>query len=135
MPVREDVSLAGKRPRVLVVDDDPVVLELVRGWLEDAGYAVDVRESALGTTQQIAAEQPEVVLLDVMMPALSGDELAQLIRRHHRASLSSVILHSSLDPKQLAALVQKTGALGALSKTSNARHFIDGFDRLVAQRH
>ena len=123
-----------RKGRVLVVDDDPVILELVRGWLEEAGYAVEVRESALGTTQQVATEQPDVVLLDVMMPALSGGELAQLIRRHHRTSLASVILHSSLEPEELAALVQKTGALGALAKTSDGERFVAEFDRLVSSR-
>jgi CheY-like chemotaxis protein len=116
------------------VDDDPVVLELVRGWLEDAGYAVEVRESALGTTQQVATDQPDVVLLDVMMPALSGGELAQLIRRHHRTSLASVILHSSLDARELESLVTKTGALGALAKTNDAEQFVADFDRLMATR-
>jgi CheY-like chemotaxis protein len=119
---------------VLVVDDDPVVLELVRGWLEEAGYAVEVREAALGTAQQVAVDQPDVVLLDVMMPALSGSELAQLIRRHHRTSLASVILHSSLAPQELDALVAKTGALGALSKTNDAGKFLADFDRLMSIR-
>jgi CheY-like chemotaxis protein len=119
---------------VLVVDDDPVILELVRGWLEDAGYAVEVRDSALGTTQQVAIEQPDVVLLDVMMPALSGGELAQLIRRHHRTALASVILHSSLDRQELESLVAKTGALGALAKTNDADQFVADFDRLMSHR-
>jgi CheY-like chemotaxis protein len=119
---------------VLVVDDDPVVLELVRGWLEDAGYAVEVRESALGTTQQVASEQPDVVLLDVMMPALSGGELAHLIRRHHRTSLAAVILHSSLEQSELTALVQKTGALGAVPKTDDPERFVADFDRLMSLR-
>jgi len=116
------------------VDDDPVVLELVRGWLEDAGYAVEVRESALGTTQQVATEQPDVVLLDVMMPALSGGELAQLIRRHHRTALAQVILHSSLKADELQTLAAKTGALGALSKTNDAHQFVADFDRLMSSR-
>jgi CheY-like chemotaxis protein len=126
--------LPSRKARVLVVDDDPVVLELVRGWLEDAGYAVEVRESALGTAQQVAVDQPDIVLLDVMMPALSGGELAQLIRRHHRTALASVILHSSLEPAELADLVEKTGALGALPKTHDAERFVADFERLFAIR-
>jgi CheY-like chemotaxis protein len=134
-PVFRSVNFSlPRKARVLVVDDDPVVLELVRGWLEDAGYAVEVRESALGTTQQVATEQPDVVLLDVMMPALSGGELAQLIRRHHRTSLAAVILHSSLEADELQSLVVKTGALGALSKTNDAERFVADFNRLMSSR-
>jgi DNA-binding response OmpR family regulator len=123
-----------RKGRVLVVDDDPVILELVRGWLEEAGYAVEVRDSALGTAQQVLVDQPDVVLLDVMMPALSGSELAQLIRRHHRTSLASVIFHSSLEPEALQALVVKTGALGALPKTNDAESFVAAFERLMSHR-
>jgi len=126
------VNPSVRKTRVLVVDDDPVVLELVSGWLSDAGYAVEVRDSALGTAQQVASDQPDVVLLDVMMPALSGGELAQLIRRHHRTALASVILHSSLAPAELEQLVVKTGALGGLQKTHDAARFVASFDRLVA---
>jgi CheY-like chemotaxis protein len=123
-----------RKGRVLVVDDDLIVLELVRGWLEEAGYAVEVRDSALGTAQQVAVDQPDVVLLDVMMPALSGSELAQLIRRHHRTSLTAVIFHSSLEPSELQALVVKTGALGALQKTSDAERFVVAFELLMSER-
>jgi DNA-binding NarL/FixJ family response regulator len=73
-------------------------------------------------------------LLDVMMPALSGGELAQLIRRHHRTAVASVILHSSLEPDELEALVAKTGALGALPKTNDAERFVADFDRLMSSR-
>ena len=48
--------------------------------------------------------------------------------------LASVILHSSLDAAELAELVQKTGALGALSKTHDAERFVADFDRLFAIR-
>jgi len=130
------VNTTARKTRVLVVDDDPVILELVSGWLSEAGYAVEVRESALGTAQQIASDQPDVVLLDVMMPALSGGELAQLIRRHHRTALASVILHSSLAPAELDLLVAKTGAIGGLQKTNDAVRFVASFERLVANaRH
>lgn len=121
------------RPRVLVVDDDPVVLEIIKEVLSDSGYQVDTRDQALGTAQWVARERPEFVLLDVKMPALSGGELTQLIRRKQATSQVAVILHSSMDSEELSALAQSAGALGAIKKTSNTRLFLAEFERLVAR--
>lgn len=121
------------RPRVLVVDDDPVVLEIIKEVLSDAGYRVDTRDQALGTAQWVAREQPEFVLLDVKMPALSGGELTQLIRRKQALSQVEVILHSSMGVDELNALAQSTGALGAIKKTPNSRLFLVEFERLVGK--
>jgi CheY-like chemotaxis protein len=130
-----NTASAASRPRVLVVDDDPVVLEIIKEVLSELGYKVDTREQALGTAQWVAREQPEFVLLDVKMPALSGGELTQLIRRKQSMSQVAVILHSSMDSKELNDLAQSTGALGAIKKTPNLKLFLAEFERLVAKSH
>jgi CheY-like chemotaxis protein len=113
------------------VDDDPVLLEIVRDRLERAGCDVSVREEALGTTQIVASDHPDVVLLDVQMPALSGTELLQLIRKRPTTGATRIILFSSLDPAELADLVVKTGADGGLSKGLRPQDFLDQFSRLT----
>src|SRR5687767_1271098 len=90
-----------RRGKVLVVDDDPVILEVVRERLEAAGFDVYVREDALGTSQWVAREQPDFILLDVMMPALSGGELGQLLKRSTATNQTAVILHSSMTAASL----------------------------------
>jgi CheY-like chemotaxis protein len=121
------------RLKVLVVDDDPVLLEIVRDRLEQVGCHVSVRDEALGTTQVVASDHPDVVLLDVRMPALSGTELVQLIRKRPSTERTRIILFSSLEPEELQALVAKTGADGGLSKSLAARDFLDEFSRLTAE--
>ena len=119
--------------RVLVVDDDPVVLEIVRELLEKMGYQVDTRDQALGTAQWVVRERPDYVLLDVKMPALSGGELAQLLARKETMSGVAVVLHSSMNASDLDALARSTGALGAIKKTANGMLFLAEFERLVTQ--
>ncbi len=119
------------RAKVLVVDDDPVVLALVREWLEGAGYEVAVRDQALGTAQVVASQQPDFVLLDVKMPALSGGELTQLIRRNQSTAKSAVILHSVMEFEPLSVLARNTGALGIIKKTPSSKLFLAEFERLV----
>ncbi len=115
--------------RFLVVDDDPIQLEVVKERLEQLGFDVTTRTQSLGTSGWILENRPDFVLLDVMMPALTGGELANVLRR--RAAGTGVILHSSKPQLELDALVTQTGALGAISKTLEERHFRQEVQRLV----
>jgi PleD family two-component response regulator len=121
------------RAKVLVVDDDRDVLELVRRRLQAAGYEVHVRETSLGTSQWIAEERPDLVLLDVRMPALSGGELATMIRKSPAMRGTGVILYSCLEESTLEELAKQSGALGAIPKTHDGRRFMLAFDRFALQ--
>jgi two-component system, OmpR family, response regulator len=122
------------RPVVLIVDDDPVVLEITRERLASAGYEVHAREEALGTSQWVLSHQPDFILLDINMPALSGTELAMLIRRRESTKATAIILHSSLPEVELEQLARTTGAIGVVRKTSSDERFLEEFER-VANRH
>jgi CheY-like chemotaxis protein len=122
-----------RRGKVLVVDDDPVILEVVRERLDAAGYDVYVRADALGTSQWVAREQPDFVLLDVMMPALSGGELGQLLKRSISTNQTAVILHSSMNAASLKPVIERTGALGAIEKTHDGAQFMNEFERIAAK--
>jgi CheY-like chemotaxis protein len=123
-----------RRPKVLVVDDDPISLEVTRTRLNKAGYDVVVREDALGTSTAIAQEEPEIVLLDVGMPGISGEALAKLITDNPKRSHISVIFHSARSAPELDALAEKCRVLGAIPKTSDASLFQLQFERLLLAR-
>jgi CheY-like chemotaxis protein len=127
----ESPTSSKAKARVLVVDDDPVVLEVLAERLRSAGYGVHTRETSLGTSQWLADNAPDIIVLDINMPALSGGELAQVIRRTPSLRRTGVILHSSLSEQELDVIVGRTGALGAIPKTSDARAFMTTFDRLA----
>lgn len=70
------------KERILIVDDDPEMLTLLRTLLETQGFAVYTAssgETALHLLHQVA---PDLVILDVLMPGLNGKEVCQRIRRH-----------------------------------------------------
>src|SRR6187402_70340 len=121
------------RGTVLIVDDDPIVLEVTRERLEGAGYTVHVREEALGTSQWVAEFHPDIVLLDVNMPALTGPDLAQLMKKRKVTKDIAIILYSSLEPEQLQVKTRAIGAVGAIQKTGDARRFLAEFERLAAR--
>ena len=122
-----------RRAKILVVDDDPIILEVVRERLEAAGYSVHVRADAIGTSQWVAREQPDFILLDVMMPALSGGELGLLLKRSTSTNQTAVILHSSMTLPALMPVIQRTGAIGAIAKTHDGAKFIEEFEAIVAR--
>jgi len=70
-----------ERRRVLVVDDDPAIVELMRDFLEADGFAVQVALSASAARTMLERAPADCVLLDVMLPGESGFELIRWLRR------------------------------------------------------
>ncbi|MEU3737120.1 response regulator transcription factor [Streptomyces sp. NPDC032198] len=66
--------------RVLVVDDDPTVAEVVAGYLERGGYTVDRAEDGPGALERAAAFRPDLVVLDLMLPGMDGLEVCRRLR-------------------------------------------------------
>ncbi len=114
---------------VLVVDDDPIVLAVTEERVTALGHDVICRDQVLGTSQWIVQNQPWVMLLDVMMPAMSGGELASFLRR--RGIETHIILHSSKDRTELQQLVRSTGALGCIPKGLTDAEFERQFKKLT----
>lgn len=71
------------RLSVLVVDDEPAVREVLRRWLERAGYATRQAEHAQAALEMIAASEPAVVICDVEMPGENGLWLIGQIREKY----------------------------------------------------
>ncbi len=118
--------------KVLVVDDDPAYLVVVTAWLERGGCQVITRSSPFGTSVVILKEQPDVVILDVEMPALSGEVLADLINRKTNKNVIRVIFCSGKSPQLLSALAKLHNALGYIEKTDSAVQFMNQFYALTA---
>ncbi|MER6161452.1 response regulator transcription factor [Streptomyces sp. NPDC001868] len=66
--------------RVLVVDDDPTVAEVVAGYLDRAGYAVDRAGDGPAALARAAERRPDLVVLDLMLPGMDGLEVCRLLR-------------------------------------------------------
>ena len=94
--------------RVLVVDDDPEVLEALREILEDLGYEASTAASAEQAIAAMTTVRPHVVFLDLRMPGISGLEALTYFRQHHR-TLPVIVITG--DPGHESA--QKARAAGA----------------------
>jgi two-component system OmpR family response regulator len=71
---------SGETDRVLVIDDDPGIRQLLISALGFAGFAVDAAGGLTGALAQVARRAPDVIVLDVMLPGADGFEILQLLR-------------------------------------------------------
>ena len=80
---------------ILVVDDDPVIVEMLCEFLEFEGYAVRGAHDGLEALDAIRAHPPALVLLDVQMPYMNGSELLEALTRTIFADLPIIIITAS----------------------------------------
>ncbi len=116
---------------IVLIDDSKIIRESVRMTLEKAGYQVITADSALGAGGIVLKEKPALLMLDVSMPALSGDKLVRLIRANSRLSQVRVVLFSDKPAKELGLLAEQCGADGYIAKTDDDMRLVRHVDRWV----
>ena len=76
--------------RILVVDDDRVVREMLAEYLSSHGYQVDCADSGAAMREAIEREPPDLVLLDLRLPDQDGPTLARYLREHYDVGIIMV---------------------------------------------
>ncbi|HVY46757.1 MAG TPA: response regulator [Minicystis sp.] len=82
---------------VLVVDDNPQMLESTARYLRSKGLEVLTADSPFGVSKLVSRNAPAVVVLDVMMPALDGKNLADLLRQNPLTCSADIVFYSALE--------------------------------------
>ena len=119
--------------KVLVVDDDEQYLRLTARVLRDAGYDVVTRTDVIGTAYTVTQEKPDLVLIDVNMPLLTGDRLTELLQRSVRER-PLIVLHSGEDEKTLAQRAAACGADASIPKGLTVNRLLQRLARVARQR-
>ena len=109
-----------RKPTIVVVDDCEVVLASTAEALERAGYRVITRERPAGCVAMMLQEKPDLVLLDVCMPTVSGDTLVKLFSKASPNSGTIILLYSALDEPLLRSKAKASGAHGYIAKGSDS---------------
>ena len=110
---------ANQQRKILVIDDSEIVLEVTRAALESAGHRVVTHDRAAGCVALILQEKPDLVLMDVNMPHLSGDTIVGVLGKAQPRGDTVVLLHSSLSAEILRVKAEAVGAQGFLQKTGD----------------
>ena len=103
------------RRRILVVDDDRDLLELLQDALRDA-YDVDVASSALEAASRLPVFQPDVILLDIRLPDLSGLEVCRHFQAYKRERKVPILTMSAFGGEIDPAEIRRSGADAFLAK-------------------
>ena len=115
--------------KILIVDDDLDILKMIVKLLEHRGHAVTHCGTPFGVSAMVVREQPEVVVLDMMMPGLSGAALAEIISRLELAVRPHVILWSAMEDHQLAAEGRRLG-VQVVSKGERPSALVSAIEQL-----
>ena len=109
---------AQRKYTVLLADDDPIVREVVRARLSAAREFQVVGEAEDGriALEQVEKLQPDILLLDLLMPNLPGIDALQELSSRRRARGCTIVFSSAAGPQQIGQALQ-LGARGILSKT------------------
>lgn len=109
--------------KVLVVDDDEQYLSLTARMLRSAGYEVVTRSAVIGTANAVLLEQPDIVLIDLNMPLISGDRLTPIIQRS-TANPPLLVLYSGVEEKVLKQRARGCGADAVIPKGLPPQQFL-----------
>jgi two-component system response regulator HydG len=105
---------AAEAARILIVDDDGVLLEMLRQTLRRAGFAVSVAADAESGFEQLRASPPEVLVTDLVLPGIDGIELLRRVKAH--APSVEVVLLSAHATLERAVSAMRFGAYDFLEK-------------------
>src|SRR6202795_1537671 len=105
--------------RILVVDDTPANVKLLADVLGARGYAVSTAASGKEALEKVAADAPDLVLLDVVMPEMSGYEVCKALRADPATARLPVVMVTALDPGQERVKGIEAGADDFLTKPIN----------------
>ncbi len=113
---------------VLVVEDDPDLVELVGEILGDAGYQVASAADGLEALQRVEAEMPGVILLDMRMPRMNGWEFAREFHARYDRTCPIVVITAAENARERA---EEIGAEDWIAKPFDLEQIVAAVERLL----
>lgn len=115
--------------KILIVDDDLTALDIINLLFEDAGFEVDGCIDGTLALSRLESFEPDVILVDLMMPQISGQDLIRFIR--DRSWMGPIIAFTALDDPLMHAEALNAGCSVVLTKPCRADDLVAHVQRLV----
>ena len=110
---------------IVVIDDCRTTLAVVQDLLTAAGYRVSTADCSVYSNHLIyGSSAPDLILLDVMMPLMSGEKKTRAIKRRSKSRHIPILLMSSKEEPELRAITSCAGADGYLTKPFTAQTLV-----------
>jgi two-component system phosphate regulon response regulator PhoB len=126
--------MSGVIPRILVVEDEPAIQELLRLTLAPAGYEVEVAGSAEDGLSAVRRELPEAALIDWMLPGMSGLQMARQLRGDQRTRMLPIIMLTARGDESDRVSGLETGADDYITKPFSPRELVARLRAVLRRR-
>lgn len=123
------MTTSGRPKKIALLDDSDLIRDLVRETLQERGYEVVDSNTPFGFSNMLRREKPDLALLDVTMPTLRGDKLAEIAIQHGVAC--PIVLFSDRPAAELEAMVKAVKAAGYIRKTSDMDEVVRSVERFL----
>jgi CheY-like chemotaxis protein len=131
---RRSGSKTTSRERILLVDDDPEILELFSALLSEAGYQVDQAGNALAAICAVIRHPPDLVLADIRMPIIDGAELARELKSHRDSCHIPVVALTGYDTPGMRESALQSGYDDYITKPITLSKFREQLSKALRQR-
>jgi DNA-binding NtrC family response regulator len=118
--------------RILVVDDELVIRESLKGWLQKSGYYVDAAESGALALKMLEDTPYDLLFLDIMMPTMNGIEVLQVVKEKYLQTM--VVMITAYGSVETAVQAMKGGACDYLMKPFNPDQLTLLTEKLMQQK-
>ena len=126
---------SGQRSRVLIADDNEPNRELLEAYLADVDCEIATAVDGLDTLEKVEAFRPDVILLDVMMPKLSGFEVCDRLKSDPATSPIMVLMVTALGELGDIERAVESGTDDFLSKPVNKVELVKRVENMLRLRH
>ena len=116
---------------ILIVDDDDLSRELLQAHMENAHYDVILANSGNKALEMAVVEQPDIILMDVNMPGLSGYTVCSQLKTTPTTSHIPVLLMTAMDDDENITLATQSGADGFVSKPFDIPCMFEKISQLI----
>jgi PleD family two-component response regulator len=123
------------RPRILIADDNPQGVELLEAYLADADYELAVATDGEETLAKVSTFKPDLILLDVMMPKISGFEVCKRLRQNPATRGIAILMVTALDQHSDIDRAVEAGTDDFLSKPIHKTELLLRVRSLLKSRH
>src|SRR5262245_17206442 len=131
MPTDETSPAASTAKRVLLVDDDPEIIDAIRYALESKGYQIFIARDGNQGLAMAESEDPDLVILDMMMPKRSGFLVLEKLRRTREVPIR-VIMITANEGSRHKAYAEMLGVDDYIRKPFAIDKLVDSIQRLLS---
>lgn len=125
---------ATRKERVLIVDDEPVNQELLEAFLIGCDYDLDFAADGAEALEKVKSFEPDLVLLDIMMPRMSGFEVCEQIKKDPQTAGVMVLMVTALGELGDVERAVKVGCDDYLSKPVNKAELLKRVENMLKLR-